>query len=54
MDIWIRPLLESLIDEEDEDALALEQGFGSWTEAWARGRFAQPLANQPQSCRIHG
>lgn len=38
MDIWIRPTLESLaddedgVDEENDDALAFEQGFESWTE----------------------
>ncbi|MFA6132793.1 MAG: hypothetical protein WC869_02110 [Phycisphaerae bacterium] len=38
MDILIQPILESLIDDEDdldendEDAVAFEQGFDSWTE----------------------
>ena len=38
MDILIRPILESLIDDEDyvdendEDAIAFEQGVDSWTE----------------------
>jgi hypothetical protein len=53
MEIWIKPLLESLadeddcLDENDEDALAFEQGFESWTEEVEPGEtFEIPEGHQ--------